>query len=77
MKAGPVTGGQLVTDRPREETLAEYMLRTGKAPPWWASKALVGSGEPAQLSDLAFADLPRDVAGPEMVRPWTTASFGK
>jgi hypothetical protein len=50
-----------------EEALARYMLRTGKAPPWWASRELREAGEPAQLSSLAFEDMPKDVNGPEMV----------
>ena len=65
---GTQTGAPLVVGAPqKEEPLAAYLQREGTAPPWFASQALREAGEPAQLSSIAPEDLPRDVAGPELV----------
>jgi hypothetical protein len=50
-----------------EEPLANYLLREGKAPPWFASRELAQAGQPEQLAHIPLEDLPRDVAGPELV----------
>ena len=68
VKVGPVTGGPLIYGAGRkEETLADYLVREGKAPPWFATKAMRDAGNPGHLASIALEDLPQDVQGPELL----------
>jgi hypothetical protein len=47
-----------------EEPLVAYLLREGKAPPWFASDALKAEGKVGHLASIPLEDMPHDVAGP-------------
>ena len=68
IKQGPVTGGPLIYGAGRkEETLADYLVREGKAPPWFATQEMRAAGNPGQLASIALEDLPHDIQGPELM----------
>jgi hypothetical protein len=50
-----------------KETLASYLLREGKVPPWFASDELRAEGKFGHLASIPLEDLPHDVQGPEHV----------
>ena len=68
MLRSPKTGKYLRIQTADGETrLADYLLHYRKAPPWYASQELKAQGRVEQLSHIRPEDLPKDVAGPELV----------